>query len=162
MSWALSHSRPSEPSSYFSSAPLSMNGWLSSSPPICASRSGVVSWAVMSACQQPCWIGSLIARRFSNLLELLIAFASSSTDRKERRRKHNPKSRSDGPLCVRCGSRFGLILEKSEPACFVLQPAYPAPYAHIPTRGELTTGKSISSPHSCVLAHAAQSQPASS
>jgi transposase len=50
----------------------------------------------------------------------------------------------------------------SELACFVPHSTYPAPYAHMPTRGELTTGKSISSPHACVLAHAAQSQPASS
>ena len=36
----------------------------------------------------------------------------------------------------------------------------PSPvYPHIPTRGELTTGRSISSPHSCSLGHLSHSQP---
>ena len=35
---------------------------------------------------------------------------------------------------------------------------YPV-YPHTPTRGELTTGRHISSPHSCATAHALQSQP---
>jgi len=36
--------------------------------------------------------------------------------------------------------------------------SYPV-YPHIPTRGELTTGKSISSPHSCLRPHLSQSHP---
>ncbi len=40
----------------------------------------------------------------------------------------------------------------------VLHPVYP----HMPTRGEFTTGKSMSSPHSWAFAHASQSQPCSS
>jgi hypothetical protein len=40
----------------------------------------------------------------------------------------------------------------------VFHPVYP----HMPTRGEFTTGKSMSSPHSWALAHASQSQPPSS
>ena len=86
--------------------PPSMSGWLSSSRPICASLSGVVLWAAMSACQQRCWIGLPIAQRFSNLSELLIAFASSSTDRKERREKRQSKSMFDRHLCARGGPLF--------------------------------------------------------
>src|SRR5207247_5425978 len=62
--------------------------------------------AAMSACPLHCLIDSPIAQRFWNLLELLIAFASSSTDRKERRGKQFPKSRSDWHFCACCGPLF--------------------------------------------------------
>src|SRR6266516_7549300 len=60
----------------------------------------------MSVCQRRFWIDSPTARRFSNLLELLTAFASNSTDRKERRGKRTLKRMFEGPLCVRCGPLF--------------------------------------------------------
>src|SRR2546426_8579383 len=111
MSWALSLSRQPEPSSCFSSAPPSMSGWRSSLQPTSVLLSGVVSWVAMSACQLLCLIGSLIAQRFWNLSALLIAFASSSTDRKGRREKDQPKSMLDGSLCAQCGPLFDYKLD---------------------------------------------------
>src|SRR2546426_3098790 len=83
-----------------------MSGWHSSSRPTSVLLSGAVSWAAMSACPLHCLIDSPIEQRFWNLLELLIAFASSSTDRKERRGKQFPKSRSDWHFCACCGPLF--------------------------------------------------------
>ena len=40
----------------------------------------------------------------------------------------------------------------------IAEGAYPV-YPHTPARGELTTGRHISSPHSCAATHASQSQP---
>ncbi len=105
--------------------PPSMSGWRSSSQPTCVLLSGVVSWAAMSVCPLLCLIGSLIEQRFSNLSALLIAFVSSSTDRKERREKYPPQSMLDGSLCgkswptfrLQTGPHFGLSTRKSEPGC---------------------------------------------
>src|SRR5437763_2456701 len=83
-----------------------MSGWHSSSRPTSVLLSGAVSWVAMSACPRPSLIGAPIEQRFWNLWALLIAFASSSIDRKERRGKQKPKSRPDWHCCACCGPLF--------------------------------------------------------
>src|SRR5579859_4218514 len=73
MSWASFPSRPWPPSSYSSSAPLSMSEYRCSSPPICALPIGI-RFLAMNGFALPCWIASRIARTSWNLLANPTAF----------------------------------------------------------------------------------------